>query len=846
MSKLIPKQLKQKGIGFCLIKKDSKDPSISGKGWQNNPLSFDDPKLLNHLKAKGNYGVVAGYGGIVILDADDKALADKLYKEHDTFTVQTCGSTYHFYFSCDEKIKNKVLNGGKGELRANSYMVVGPGCYAIDKKKGHEGWYTIAKDVPIKKITKAELEKIIEPYTKKEYATIAVATVQKDTTRSGKEYREICKLIAQGKSKEEVFTEMQAFKKWSEAQPNYKEATYNKAKIFIDAVRKNKGGAGAWILNSDDIWEDKLFSFDKLNTDVAYYGLLIPKVEEVKDKKGNFIYTHQVKRPALITSDRRIIPLNYRLQEEHKVRILEYPSDLRLRWKLESIKSWIDGLTTAKTFKEIFDLIKPQYLKFVSMQDIWADIHTLWDIGTYFFALFKVYPIFELRGVRATAKTKTMAVSRLITLNATDIMVNPSEPTLFRETNDKRPTKYIDEAENLFKLNQGKPEPDPRVEVINSSYRYNGCVPRQERLGSKFITVYYYTYSPTMISSINGLYGATEDRAIIRITTKPKKEDESKGNLEPEPIDSIWQDIRNELYISGLTYWQEISVEYNTLINNTQLKNRDYWLWKPLLIIAKKISIDLYDKVLKHAIKQQETKTADFIQEESIEYKILAIVYDILNSTDVVYVHDIYKKLPDSQFKPKEKTISSKLDKLGFRDFRAKDRNGSFFNIPHGMFEAIISPICPSLFSSQSSQSSQKNTIIDDNNKNNNVINSDECDEYNIIKDDSFDNLTPGPTKNIRHDSSQPSRREVTNVLNNTQNEVKEGLLCEKPNIYQCIAYLDNGKGATQEQVQRMMNCSTKDFAEYLTFALSNKYVDYDGYGNLILTTKAFEDNMIK
>ncbi len=65
-------------------------------------------------------------------------------------------------------MKNKVLIEGKGEIRANNYMVVAPGCYAIDKKKGHEGSYTIAKDLSVMQITEGGLLELLKPYLRKE------------------------------------------------------------------------------------------------------------------------------------------------------------------------------------------------------------------------------------------------------------------------------------------------------------------------------------------------------------------------------------------------------------------------------------------------------------------------------------------------------------------------------------------------------------------------------------------------------------------------------------------------------------------------------------------------------
>jgi len=163
----IPKQLQNKNFRFLRLKKKSKSP-LSGMKWLNpteaNNLSFKSKELLEH---NGNYGVIAGYGNLRILDIDDKKLAKKLIKKINTFTVQTCGGAYHFYFKCDYN-KNKVLKDSIGEYRANNYYVVGPGSYAIDKKKNHEGEYKIVKDIEIKKISIKELFDLLNTLLKKQ------------------------------------------------------------------------------------------------------------------------------------------------------------------------------------------------------------------------------------------------------------------------------------------------------------------------------------------------------------------------------------------------------------------------------------------------------------------------------------------------------------------------------------------------------------------------------------------------------------------------------------------------------------------------------------------------------
>ena len=87
-----------------------------------------------------------------------------------------------------------------------------------------------------------------EVYTKSaEHAEVAVIAqttgkkqTSKDTTRSGKEYGEIKKLIRKGKTKTEVFKEMLAFSKWCETGDAYKETTYKNALKDVEETKERK------------------------------------------------------------------------------------------------------------------------------------------------------------------------------------------------------------------------------------------------------------------------------------------------------------------------------------------------------------------------------------------------------------------------------------------------------------------------------------------------------------------------------------------------------------------------------------------------------------------------------
>ena len=473
-----------------------------------------------------------------------------------------------------------------------------------------------------------------------------------------------------------------------------------------------------FIFKDDDVHKIRTFTQCKFRENLFGYGLFLPKNVPVKNKLGEIVSSEQRWSPVIITSKRGIIEVTKKMEQEHKIKFDAIPENLNLRWSLESIEEFLEDKETIPELepKELFKKIEGQYNKYIFENNlIWNKINSLWDLGTYVYQLFDAFPISEKRGLQETAKSKRMEVSKNLSFNSTGIMINPSEATLFRETHEKRPTKYFDEAEKLFRWVNGQIEPDNRVELINGSYKKGSSVPRVEKFGNRFRTIYYNCYSPCMIASIKGLYGSTESRAITQYCTR-SPDDDVRGETEIIDSDSEWNLLRDYLYLFSLKYWKDIEINYrnDSLYSNLNLKKRDLQIWKPLLAIAKLISDELFLEISKFAEKISGQRREDFIPEDSFDYKVLKIIKEIIQDTDIIRpkeVRDKYINLYGSEKVPREKSFSTKLDNLGFRECKEKkDRVGAKYRIDFATFYSIIKPICPDLinYSSQSSQSSHQ------------------------------------------------------------------------------------------------------------------------------------------
>jgi len=231
----IPRQLQDEKFSFCKVEKDKKKPFEPN--WQKEGYKFNEIELLNHINLGGNAGIIAGFGDLRILDIDDKKLIEHFDKIlGDTFSVETANGNRHYYI-ISEYDKNHVLPNGGGEFRAKNMMVLIPECIIEQNKE-----YKIVNDKPIKVLSNEEVGELLKDFIGKSETAIDSEVKQTDTTNSGKEWAEICRLVKKGKSKEKIFEEMTAFKKWNEAPEQYRELTYKKAveKLAADKDDKEK------------------------------------------------------------------------------------------------------------------------------------------------------------------------------------------------------------------------------------------------------------------------------------------------------------------------------------------------------------------------------------------------------------------------------------------------------------------------------------------------------------------------------------------------------------------------------------------------------------------------------
>ena len=159
--KQIPAQLQKDEFGFVKLLKNSKRPFE--KEWQKNPYKYTEIK--EWVEAGNNYGILGGYGNLIVIDADTEDLKNVIETSlPKTFTVKTPKKGFHYYYIC-KGIPNKIVlkdstDNHLGEVIASGSQAVGAGSIHPDTNTE----YSVDSDTNIAEITAEQLYKAFKDY----------------------------------------------------------------------------------------------------------------------------------------------------------------------------------------------------------------------------------------------------------------------------------------------------------------------------------------------------------------------------------------------------------------------------------------------------------------------------------------------------------------------------------------------------------------------------------------------------------------------------------------------------------------------------------------------------------
>jgi hypothetical protein len=157
--------LKQLSFKYFLIASNKKSP-IEKKWNSLNCFPHYHSNVFLHLERGGNLGILGGFGGLIIIDFDDKKFQESLTMP-STFTVQTAVKKLkHYYYLLDGEMFRKFSIRDSDDKTLCDVIADGGGCVCPPSKiNGNE--YKIINDVPISMITIDELKKLFSFEPKK-------------------------------------------------------------------------------------------------------------------------------------------------------------------------------------------------------------------------------------------------------------------------------------------------------------------------------------------------------------------------------------------------------------------------------------------------------------------------------------------------------------------------------------------------------------------------------------------------------------------------------------------------------------------------------------------------------
>lgn len=177
----IPTRLMRPEFRFVPIEKCKKYPYE--KNWSDeNNYPYNHPKIKDHLEKGGNYGVVCGYGDLVVIDQDMEELKKAVDRDlPETFTVKTGGGGTHSYYICSDlegpiRLKDAKV-GDLGDVQYTGKQVVGPGSI---HPNGNE--YQIVKNIDIATVTAKQIRFALREFLKE---TPPKVKPKKETTDLG-------------------------------------------------------------------------------------------------------------------------------------------------------------------------------------------------------------------------------------------------------------------------------------------------------------------------------------------------------------------------------------------------------------------------------------------------------------------------------------------------------------------------------------------------------------------------------------------------------------------------------------------------------------------------------------
>ena len=257
-----------------------------------------------------------------------------------------------------------------------------------------------------------------------------------------------------------------------------------------------------------------------------------------------------------------------------------------------------------------------------------------WIIGTYYHSTFSTFPFLFINAMRGSGKTRLLKIlANLCKGSRGEVQTGVSEAVLFRSTPGD--TMIMDECESI-----GSKDKSALREYLNACYKKGGTVKRTKKAKiqgvEEWVIERFQPYKPIALANIWGIEEVLGDRCISFVLEKsnnPAKtkliedfEDNVNFKRIRQVISSVsvvsvvysgtgnyiksWNNyilskynytnyIPTETTLTTLTTQNTLEEEMFNKIDNLNIDGRNFELLFPLLMIAKHISDEVFEIMLR-------------------------------------------------------------------------------------------------------------------------------------------------------------------------------------------------------------------------------------------------------
>jgi hypothetical protein len=372
----------------------------------------------------------------------------------------------------------------------------------------------------------------------------------------------------------------------------------------------------------------------------------------------------------LIRDDGELILAEEASLSDYEVELLFRDFYVESRWSIDAIFRF-NHRQEAIEPDQLLQAVRETFTTYIELPDSrFYDFLALWCIGTYFFSLFNTYPYVYVGGIMESGKTKLLSVCQGICFNAI-FSGNMSTAVVYRLIQNGRSSLFIDETERLSTRYRAFEFRN----ILLSGYRKGVRTYRNRQTADgNWVPEAFEVYGPKMLANIEGLEDVLESRCISIVMRRGLNAEVT--NREVDVTSSEWQELRDLIYPFLLTNWQQVRAIYNALDNTTELRNREWELWKPILALARYFdgedSTALYEEMVALASDMaEERRRSNYTSPECV---IVEVLCSIVTRDGWYSLGDIKQvvldRFPDWEHWLSERYIGRVLRRLGFSSDR--------------------------------------------------------------------------------------------------------------------------------------------------------------------------------